>query len=351
MSADNFLSFLLTQNPSEEQSVLPGPRLRTYGNLEAEWEAVTDGAALFDLQHSFCCRITGKDRIKFLNNFCTNNISLLQPGSGCEAFAASIKGRILGHFFLICETDSLLLFSLSGYAEDLLNHFRKYVLLDDVQFTELNNDYALFYVTGFNASAKLEELTETRLARWQSAEINKFEQPLTSIRIDLFDMPGYLLLIPQNDVVTHWKNLTDNGILAAGSDCFHTLRIESGLPLCGIDVTEKNLVHEAARTQSAVSFNKGCYLGQEPIARLETLGHTNQEIRSLSWDGAHTFSSGTPLFPTTGDKSIGHLTSSCPHPEGNRGLGLALLRREYLEPDTSVLLGEEADSRQIAVVM
>ena len=159
----DLLSFLKSHSGSEQQSALPGPRLRSFGEPAKEWEAVGEGSVLFDLQQSFCWRITGKDRIRFLNNFTTNNISLLQPGQGCEAFATSVKGRVLGHFFLVCEDDSILLFSVSGNAEDLLTHFRKYVLLDDVQFQELKDEYALFYLTGNKAQQQYEELSGTTL--------------------------------------------------------------------------------------------------------------------------------------------------------------------------------------------
>ncbi|QDU78682.1 Aminomethyltransferase [Polystyrenella longa] len=351
MTAADTLSLLRAHSQSETLSELPGPRLKSFGDSAAEWKAVEEETVLFDLNQSFCWRMTGKDRIKFMNNFCTNNMVLLQPGSGCETFSTSVKGRVLGHLFVVCETDSLLLIGLGGDEEELLKHFRKYVLLDDVQITPLNEQYELFYMTGNGAGAKAEEVIGTSLERWQTAEVDQFEQPFLSVRIDLFDMPGYLLMIPQNDVATHWKYLTENGILAAGADCFHTLRIESGLPLCGIDISEDNLAHEAARTSSAISFTKGCYLGQEPIARLETLGHTNQELRSVSWDGAHIFSPGAALFTTAGEKQIGRITSTCLHPDGTSGRALAMVRREYLESGTAVLIDAEGVEKQLAVVL
>ncbi|MEZ6045831.1 MAG: hypothetical protein R3C11_09700 [Planctomycetaceae bacterium] len=175
MSTDSLLELFLEHSSTAERSELPGPLVDSFGDSNAEWQAMCEGSVLFDLSGSFAFRLKGSARSRFLNNFCTNNISQLQPGMGCEAFITTVKGRVLAHLYVICEPESLLLFSLGGGSRELREHLQKYILLDDVQIEELGESI-LSFTSPVHSGApdKIEEWTDQTISRWQSVEVVKF---------------------------------------------------------------------------------------------------------------------------------------------------------------------------------
>jgi hypothetical protein len=146
------------------------------------------------------------------------------------------------------------------------------------------------------------------------------------------------LLAAQHAVLhTLWDNLVAAGARPAGAEAFHPLRIAAGFPLHGIDVSAENLAQEAARTERAISFTKGCYLGQEPIARIDALGHVNRVLCRLQ------VASGTP--PQPGDEvadvarqAVGAITSAARVPGTDMSVALAMLRTTYRQPGTQVVV-------------
>jgi folate-binding protein YgfZ len=122
----------------------------------------------------------------------------------------------------------------------------------------------------------------------------------------------------------------------AGSLAFHALRIEAGMPLYGIDISEDNLAQEVGRTKQAISFTKGCYLGQEPIARIDALGHVNRELCGLKLSTGSAPPPGRAVNSEDGSKEIGSITSSVLSPLDNTPFALAYLKSQYLTPGTRV---------------
>ncbi len=115
-------------------------------------------------------------------------------------------------------------------------------------------------------------------------------------RRDVDRLPGYVVCGPHSVLGETWERIKDAGAQPAGAAVWSALRIEAGLPIWGIDLTDENLAQEAGRTASAISFTKGCYLGQEPIARLDAMGHVNRELRSLRITGEAIPSPGARVF-------------------------------------------------------
>ena len=118
---------------------------------------------------------------------------------------------------------------------------------------------------------------------------------------------------------------------------FHALRIQAGFPLYGIDITEDNLAQEVARTKQAINFQKGCYLGQEPIARIDALGHVNRELRTIKLEAALAPAPGSVVKDPQG-KAIGHVTSYAMRPDDHVPIALAYIRHEHLHPGTEILV-------------
>lgn len=197
----------------------------------------------------------------------------------------------------------------------LLPHFDKYVITEDVRFTDRSAEFAEFLLAGSLSTELLERLglSVSSLPRYGHLSHGSDALSLRSLRrVDWFDSPTWLLSIPvgQRDEVQ--RALTQAGVREADNDEVHALRIAAGFPIYGIDITEDNLAQEVGRTELAISFTKGCYLGQEPIARIDAMGHVNRRLCRLELSSGPLPDSGTLILdkPAPDGKPIGTITSS-----------------------------------------
>lgn len=316
--------------------------------MSGEWRV--EDTFFFDILRTQI-EVTGRDRVKFLHSFCTNDIKKLQPGQGCEAFVTNVNGKVLGHIFVFAERDSLWLNSVGGAASAaLLPHFDKYVITEDVRFTDRSAEFAEFLLAGSSTTELLErlELSVGSLPRYGHLTHGSDVLPLRSLRrVDWLDSPTWLLSIPvaQRDEVQ--GTLTQAGVREADNGEAHALRVAAGFPIYGIDITEDNLAQEVGRTELAISFTKGCYLGQEPIARIDAMGHVNRQLCRLELSSGPLPDSGTPVLdkPAPDGKPIGTITSSTWKwlEDDDKPLALTYLRSGFAKSGTAVLVdGHEA---------
>lgn len=303
-----------------------------FGDAKQEFLAARSDAVLFDLSGRTQMELTGADRHKFLHSFCTNEIRNLKPNHSCEAFVTTIQGKVYGHIFVFPEATSLWIDSLPGSEDRLYAHLDKYLISEDVQFHRRSGEFTEFYASGPQSAARLEalglpakELDANRHLRCSLRGI-----PISLRRVDWLKELGFLIQIQTPQNAETWKILTEAGILPAGHEAFEGLRILAMLPRYGVDVTEGNLAQEVARTELAISFTKGCYLGQEPIARIDSLGHVNQELRGLRLSAG-------PLPPPQSKvllpgevREAGVVTSSAWDYSQDQPVALAILKRNYM---------------------
>lgn len=307
-------------------------------------------ARLFDLSNRTQIEVTGRDRVKFLHSFCTNDIKKLQPGQGCEAFVTNVNGKVLGHIFVFAERDSLWLESVAGSAATLLPHLDRYLITEDVRFTDRSTEFAEWLLVGTQSTELLERLglIVAALPRYGHLASGTATLPLRAIRrVEWLDSPTWLLSMPaaQRDEVQ--RTLTQAGAQLATEDEFHSLRIAAGFPLYGIDITEENLAQEVGRTALAISFTKGCYLGQEPIARIDAMGHVNRQLCRLEISSGPLPAPGTPILdkPAPDGKTIGTITSSTWKQCGDdKPLVLAYLRSGFAKTGTSIFVEDREAS-------
>ena len=254
-----------------------------FGSPKEEYAAATAAAALFDFSDRTVVELTGSDRVQFLHSFCTNDVKRLSAGQGCEAFVTNVKGRVVGHIWVDVADSSLWLDADPGSAERLVPHLERYVINEDVAIADRSADWGALLVTGPEAAGDWHRLgiDVAALANLDHLGFDLFGTPARVRRFDVGLHRGYAFIAQRNRLADWWTRLCEAGIRPAGSAVWTALRIEAGLPVCGVDITDDNLVQEVGRTQTAVSFTKGCYLGQEPIARLDAMGHVNREFRSL----------------------------------------------------------------------
>ncbi len=245
----------------------------------SDYEALCRGVGFVELKNWSTVTMTGEDRQSFLHNMCTNDIRRLSDGESCEAFCTDVQGKIVAHVFVIAREDRLELLMVPGQAETFLAHLDRYIIREDVVLKDATSDYEWKFVGSGETASELSECfslnIESRLACCQEA----------------------------------WE----------------ALRIEAGLPLFGVDFDNTNLPQEVDRNELAINFNKGCYLGQETIARIDALGHVNKKVVLLKFDGEAPPPVGLELG--VADKSVGRVTSACWSPCFTAPLALAMIRR------------------------
>jgi folate-binding protein YgfZ len=299
--------------------------------------------------------MTGSDRRNFLQNFCTNEIRGLADGASCEAFLLNVKGRILGHIFVSAEEDRLSIGSVPGQGPALIEHLEKYHLLEDFQLTDCSGESCEFLVTG---PASVELLGE---AGFDATDLGVFQNRRVALpdaesasdvlfqRFDMLCSPGFLLTMsgPGESLA---GTLEAAGIASGTQDAFEALRVEAGFPVYGTDLSVDNLAQEACRTDRSISFTKGCYLGQEPVARIHALGHVNRELRVLEIRGEETPAVGTALLrPDNPEKEIGQLSSLSWSWQRGSAVGIALVRSQFASPGTELPIAGGSSSKAVVV--
>ncbi|MGD9855152.1 MAG: folate-binding protein YgfZ [Planctomycetaceae bacterium] len=309
----------------------------------AQYAAACNAVALFDVSDRTTIEVRGKDRATFLHNFCTNDIKRLAPGAGCEAFLTNIKGRILGHFVVSADEHVLWLDSDSKTGRFIASHLEKYLITEDVTISDRSSDFAPLLLVGPGAEAWLTTHLGglTPLPLWGQVRGTLAGADVMIRRVAFTEPPGFEITPAASDASTVRQAIMESGVTPAGTDVLEVLRIEAGFPRYGVDITEDNIAQEAGRTAQAVSFTKGCYLGQEPIARLDALGHTNRELRRLQLAAGPAPAPGTPVRSPTGD-AVGVITSAALSPVNGRPVALAMLKSTALSGGTCLTVGETA---------
>ena len=293
-----------------------------------------DAVLVFDVSDRTQIQLTGADRAKFLHGFCTNDIKRLQPGQGSEGFLTNIKGKVVGHVFVFATEASLWLDTVAGQGGAIISHLDRYLIREDVQFVS-HSDRGELFITGPHAAQLL--MLDEGLPPSGHVARESFGLPFDIRRVDLFGQPGFLISLPRAGVETVKLSLLAVGCVAGSSELFESLRIAAGFPLYGIDITDENLAQEVARTPQCISFTKGCYLGQEPIARLDAMGHTNRELRRLRFAPGAQPTPGTKLLAAETDDEVGVLTSVAPlKTVVGETLALGYLKTKFGKPDTPV---------------
>lgn len=353
------------------------PRALHFGDPAGEYAAAKNECALFELSDRTQFEITGADRVQFLHNYSTNDIKRLAPGEGCEAFITNIKGRVLGHVFVFVEEDSIWLETVAGAAEPLLAHLGKYALVEEVELHDRSAEYGELLVSGPGAVEKVQAMfwEEVPLHQYGHREfdVNPDVVPFRGVRrVDLLGEEGILVIVQREAIADCWKRMQADevvfnrpegkplqdcsaeelkigskpGLRPAGAEAFHALRIEARMPLYGVDISEENLAQEVGRNEQAISFTKGCYLGQEPIARLDAMGHVNRQLCRLRLEGGAVPPPGTAVCAEEGGDKIGRITSAAlSYSESQEGtpVALAYLKSGFFNAGTAVSIVSEGE--------
>lgn len=282
------------------------------------YDALRQDAASINLTARGRIAATGEDRKRLLHAMSTNHIEQLTPGSAAPAFFLTAQGRILADALILCREDSLLLLLESETREKIYQHIDRYIIADDVTLDDVTASTAEFAVEGPAALSWLESQGAPIPA--EPFQWTPWDDSLV-LHASLTGAPGFRLIGPPS-LAQRLASLP-----AASPDAVEAVRLEHGQPRYGADITEANLVHETGLLH-AVSFHKGCYLGQEIVERVRSRGQVNRLLASLrlSLDAAP--APGTKIV--AGEKEAGALTSAAWSPGEQCVFALGYVRAEAL---------------------
>ena len=326
-----------------------------YGDWLAEHRAFIETAGVIDLSARGRVCLLGADRLRFLHGQVTNDVNKLEVGQGCYAAIISGKGRMQADLNIFRLQDEVLLDFEPGLTATIIERLEKYIIADDVQVVDVDPHYGLLSVQGPKAAevvARLElgepvpqkALNFVKVADATLGDIYVVNHlRLGSAGFDLF-VPVAALGAVADKLVLAAKQ---SGGCACGWTAFDAARIEAGVPRFGVDMDETNLPPEAGLEAKAVSYNKGCYIGQEVIARIRTYGQVAKALRGLKLSGG---------LPSRGDKlvkdgkEVGYITSALHSPKLNEPIALAYVRKECNQPGSALTVRAAAGEITAVVV-
>ena len=303
---------------------------------EAQLHALLQTAGIAPLDRTGWLRITGEDRVRWLNGMVTNSIQDLKPGQGNFNFVLSAQGRIQGTATAFAEPDSLLLQTDQTQLAPLSAILDRFIIMDDVELTDITSTWSGLSLIGPEAPALLRQLDLPappadaillQKATWHSAEV-------TLIAASSPLVPRFELWADAAIIASLREALLTAGAVPCDPPALETLRILEGTPRYGTDIRDKELPQETAQPH-ALHFAKGCYLGQEIVERIRSRGNVHRTFTGFRLEGTLP-AAGTPL--EADGKPVGELTSVVAMRRSGEPLQLALgyIRREVVERAATV---------------
>ncbi len=292
----------------------------------SELSALVTKVAVFDAGARVQLRITGQDRVRWLNGMVTNSVKALATGNHNYTFVLNAQGRIQGDATVFAFADHLILETDRAQAERLYAHLDRFIIMDDVELSWIEGQTTLG-LAGPGAEALLAALGLPAPAAGCFAAVA--DSPASVVVAEAaMHVRRFSLWIPEAATLKLWQKMIEAGATAAGALAVDALRVLEGTPLYGVDMSEKTLAQETGQMR-ALNFNKGCYLGQEIVERVRSRANVHRGIRQFALHGAPA-APGTPI--SAQETAAGELTSvAVIDLDGYKGqLGLGLVRVEAL---------------------
>ena len=309
----------------------------TFGNRAAEYRAAQEGAALLDCSYTGRFLVTGKDALDLLNRLSTNKVDELPVGTGAGTVLATNKGRVIDLLHIFALENSLLMLTSPQTRQRVAEWIDLYTFLEDVTLEDVTETTAMLTVLGPQAPDVLERVTGvsvTHLSPYDCETVTLHGTAMTLLRADTTGSPGYALVVPAAQAESVWSALADPavGTTPIGESTFNTLRVEAGLPRHRWELSERANPWEV-NLREFIHFEKGCYIGQEVILRLNTYNKVQRSLvaLTLSSPGAE---EGASL--RHGDKDVGRVTSVVVHPLSGEHIGLGLVKTSLTAPGTEL---------------
>ncbi len=314
-----------------------------FGDAKAEGQALRSACGLVDRSWTPGLEMLGEDRARFLGGYVSCDVKNLEPGGGAYGFITSVKGRVLADPAVLVLEDRLWLDLPPGKAREISEHLSKYVIVDRVEIRPL--EMVRLSLIGPRSVEVLGEDPELPEAAWShraveilGTEVRLGREP--PLEVSGVEIPAFALWMRPGDAPDLFERLIASGaggLVPVGHRAFDALRVAVGRPLYGLDFDAGNFPQETGLEAQAVSYDKGCYLGQEVVARIHYRGGVNRHLRGLVFDDDRSVDPvGRAVL--AGGREAGTVTSATQLAGGGR-LGLAILHQRA-EPGATVELDD-----------
>jgi folate-binding protein YgfZ len=314
----------------------------------AAYDAARHGAAFLDRSHRGRIVVSGSERASYLQGLLTNDIVALKAGQGCYAAYLTAQGRMIADLEVYELGDVLLLTMSGGVKDGVMARLDQFIFSEDVQLGDVTDTFAQIAIVGPTAAVvvaamvggvseqALRDMPDHGNARGEwaggAAIVARVVDP---------GEPGFDLFVERAQSDALKVALRAAGAIELDPATAEAVRIEAGVPLFGRDMDEETIPLEAGIESRAISFSKGCYVGQEVIIRVLHRGHGRvaRKLVGLTLDGDQIPAAGDAV--RSGDRELGRVTSSAASPARQQPIALAYVHRDFLEPGTQVTVGDQ----------
>jgi folate-binding protein YgfZ len=331
-----------------------------FGDFGAEYRAIRRAVALVDTNFRAFFYLSGPDRQRYLNAILTSNVRDLKPGQGAVGLLLTPQGHILAEVETFSLPDRIIASSHAMVRDRTLSTLGKFIIMDDVELDDVTLSMGTLDLLGPLAAALIAELTKIDISPMPDlahVEAKLGFVPCRIIRRTWVGHPAATLLASRGQLAALWQDLErrvrDHGGTPAGMEALNSIRLEAGKAWFGQDYDDKNIPHEAGVELSHISYEKGCYTGQEIVERVRSRGHANRRLTGLQFLAGKAPVPGTKLL-VPGDPAgteAGHVTSAGFSPSLGRRIGLGYVRREHSNVGTRLdASGTETEVISLPVV-
>ncbi len=302
-----------------------------FGDPAAEYAAAAGSAALFDRSDRGLLVARGPDRAGWLHALVSNAVRTLDPHAGNYAFALDQRGRVLFDLNVLCLPDVLWLDIDRAALPAARAHLERYLIIEDVRLADESAAWARLGICGPAAAALAVERGAGQAAAMPALGSAWASDDVLLVRHDFAGPPGFELFVPPGRAAAIWDQLAGRGARPAGLTALDALRIEHGIPWLGRDIDDQVVAPETGQVERAISYHKGCYLGQEIVERMRSHGSIARRLVRVECDADADLAPPLPLRQA--EREVGRLTSLVRHPWRPARVGLAYLRTTVVETD------------------
>lgn len=322
-----------------------------YGDVSAEYAVVRGGGAgLIDFSSRGRIEVSGSEAMQFLNGLITNDVKTLEEGAWMPAAFPNAQGRLLASARVLRRGNTYLFDTEAVTHERVRKTLERFTLAGDFHVADITHETAQLSLQGAQAAEILAATLGAEVARLERHHLHCAswqDEQLTIIRATHTAEDGFDIITSAKVAPALWSALTAAGARPVGFDALEMLRIEAGLPRYGVDMDDSNVVTETGLDE-AVSYTKGCYIGQEIIARIHWRGHVAKRLTGLSFADRGQVERDAKIRTADG-KEIGRVTSVTFSPRLDHTIALGYVKYDYLAPGTPVrvLSGDEERAAHI----